>query len=63
MSGFSWAATVLVVALVASFVVYLVSLRNLPLQIHQPPTLYDRLGRVRERDDPDEPGDRHGTAR
>lgn len=45
MNILSWIVTVLVVALVAGFVVYLVSLRKLHVAERVEVTVYDRFGR------------------
>jgi hypothetical protein len=46
MTVLSWIATALVVLLVCTFVIYVLSLRHLPLEItHELPT-YDRYGRA-----------------
>ena len=55
MTAFSWLVSVLVVGLLASFVAYLVSLRRLPTARRTDIRVFDRLGRVQDVKEADEP--------
>ena len=55
MSAVSWAATVLVLALLVAFVGYVVSLRKLPTADRTDLRIFDRFGRVKDVADVEQP--------